>query len=130
MSTRVKELSPAAHFIHLWLFPSFPTAGVFLLSVSICFVLAPITAALELLSPAMATDTGCSLISHLPTVRREAGIQEKGVINRRPVKCCEEGVGVSQGFKTRRIRKNVTPMSSEQLFQAQDSFRSAWLSTS
>lgn len=115
MSIIVKVLSPAAHFLHLRLLSSLPTDGVFLLSVSICSVLAHITAAPELLSPAMTTDSGCSVISHLPTVRREAGIQEKGVINRRTVKCCEEEVGVSQGFKTRRIRKNVTPMSYEQL---------------
>lgn len=115
MSIRVKELSPAAYFLHLWLLASFPTAGLFLLSVSICSVLADITAAPELLSPAMTTDSGCSVISHLPTVRGEAGIQEKGVISRGLMKCCEEEVGVSQGFKTRRIRKNVTPMSYEQL---------------
>lgn len=90
MSIMVKVLSPAAHFLHLWLLPSFPTAGVFLLSVSICSVLAHISAAPELLSPGVTTDSWCSVISHLPTVRREAGIQEKGVINRRPMKCCEE----------------------------------------
>lgn len=52
MSIIVKVLSPSVRFLRLQLLPSFPTAGVFLLAVSICVIWAHIITAPELLSPA------------------------------------------------------------------------------
>lgn len=108
MSIIVKILSPAVRFLHLWLLSLFPAAGVFLLTVSIHIIwaLAHITTAPELLSPTHGHWL-CVLcdFSSAHSKQESQGSKRRGVITRRLMKCCEEEVGISRGFKKRRNRK-------------------------
>lgn len=106
MSIIVKVLSPAVHFLHLWLLSLFPAARVFLLTVSIHIIWAHITTAPELLSPAH--DHWLSVLCDFSSARSKwerQGSKRRGVITRRLMKCYEEEVGISQGFQKRRNRK-------------------------
>ena len=57
----------------------------------------------------MTTDSECSVISHLPPVSGRGRDPRERSHNRRVMKCCEEEVGVSQGFKKRRNGKKCCP---------------------